>query len=80
MLTKEKKWRNLEALLVRWQQHGQLDGVYIYKTKIRGGTWFGVLYREYSTLGDARDALRTLPAELKRHKPFIRNIRDIDVA
>ena len=44
---------------------------------MRGAIWYGVLYNEYPSLQAAKAALQALPDELKRHRPFIRNIKDI---
>ena len=51
--------------------------VYVYQTTIDGARWYGVLYREYASYSEARDALSLLPRELARHRPFIRNVRDV---
>ena len=69
--------KSLEEFLEGWRRTGRLEKIYIYKTQIRGGQWFGVLYNDYATYAEARAALDKLPAEVKRFKPFIRNVRDI---
>ena len=68
---------SLEEFLQGWQRTGKLEKIYVYKTKVRGGEWFGVLYDDYATFAEAQAALQSLPAEVKRFKPFIRNVRDI---
>ena len=69
---------SLEAFLRGWRTSGRLERIYIYRTRIRGNVWFGVLYDDYKTYSEARAALEDLPEEVKRYKPFIRNVRDID--
>jgi type II secretory pathway predicted ATPase ExeA len=71
---------NLEAFLERRDRAGQLDQVFVYRTRINERLWFGVLYGEFPSFSEAREALDSLPRELTRHQPFIRNIRDISVA
>lgn len=68
---------SLEEFLRSWRAIGRLDRIYVYRTKIRGGVWFGVLYDDFKTFSAAREALDRLPPEIKRYKPFIRNVRDI---
>ena len=68
---------SLEAFLRGWRSSGRLERIYIYRTRIKGNDWFGVLYDDYETYSQARAALEQLPAEVKRYKPFIRNVRDI---
>ncbi len=77
LLTNAAKRRNLEAFLAKWERAGELQDVYVYPTVIRDKVWFGVLYNEFPTISAARDALKNLPADLKRHRPFIRNVRDV---
>ena len=78
MLTKESEWRSLEAFLANWAEQGQLERVYLYRTVRHGTSWYGVLFEGFQSLSGARTALSQLPPALKRHKPFVRNIRDIN--
>ena len=68
---------SLEEFLRRMQALGTYNDIHVYETKIGARTWFGVLYGEFASFDQARQALNALPEELKRHKPFIRNVRDI---
>jgi len=77
LATQASQHRPLEAFLQDWRRRGAIDKVYIYRTRIRGDEWFGVLYDDYATFGEAQAALERLPPELKRYKPFIRNVRDV---
>ena len=77
LATDAAQQRNLEHFLRRRSSAGQIREVYVYRTLIRGRPWYGVLYGEFESFSEARDALDGLPADLRRHEPFIRNIRDI---
>jgi septal ring-binding cell division protein DamX len=68
---------SLEDFLRARARAGEIERLYVYRTTISGEPRYGVLYREFRTFGEARDALERLPAELSRHRPFIRNVRDI---
>lgn len=68
---------NLESFLRRMQRLGVYEHIYVYETVIGGRDWFGVLYGDFSSFDTARETLEGLPEELRRHKPFIRNVRDI---
>lgn len=76
MMTDGDNWRNLEQFLLRWSPK-DLEAVYVYKALIRGRTWYGVPFSEYDSLKGAQVALASLPAELKRHKPYVRKISRI---
>ncbi len=67
----------LKSFLSARQRAGDIDDIYVFETTVRGKTWLGVLYKEYSTLKEAREALGRLTPELRRYQPFIRNIRDV---
>ena len=75
LATDARQRSNLEAFLRR--RSAELDALYVYETRINERVWFGVLYGEFDSVAAAREVLRTLPEELLRHAPFIRNIRDI---
>ncbi len=77
LATEARQAKRLEDLLRSWRERGTIDRVYIYQTKVGNGVWYGVLYDDYETFAKARAALEDLPAEVKRYKPFIRNVRDL---
>ena len=77
LLADVERQSSLEEFLQRMERLGTLDDVYVYETTIGARTWFGVLYGEYGSYGQAREGLEALPTDLRRHKPFIRNVRDI---
>ncbi|MDX1434703.1 MAG: SPOR domain-containing protein, partial [Gammaproteobacteria bacterium] len=77
LLTDFAQRADLERFLRERQLAGEIADYYVYETRIRSRTWYGVLYREYATFGAAKAALEGLPEVFRRHRPFIRNVRDI---
>jgi septal ring-binding cell division protein DamX len=77
LLTDFARRANLERFLHERQDAGEMDDYYVFETRIRSNVWYGVLYREYASFGDAKAALEALPEEFRFHQPFIRNVRDI---
>jgi type II secretory pathway predicted ATPase ExeA len=69
---------NLEVFLARRKRAGQIGSIFVYTTRIHSREWYGVLFGEFENYSQAREALRKLPPALLRHKPFIRNIKDIN--
>ena len=67
----------MEQFLQRMQRLGTLGEVYVYRTDIGSRSWYGVLLGEFGSHGDAQKVLDALPADLRQHKPFIRNVRDV---
>jgi septal ring-binding cell division protein DamX len=77
LLTDFARRANLETFLRARQDAGEVDDYYVFETRIRSNTWYGVLYKEYASFGAAKAALEELPEEFQYHQPFIRNVRDI---
>lgn len=77
MVANRSKRENLEIFFERWQAERNVAELYVYQTNMRGSVWYGVLLKEYPSLQAAKVALEQMPPALKRHKPFVRNIRDI---
>ncbi len=77
LLTSRSQRQHVEAFLERRSREGEIDQVYVYETVIDDRPYLGVLYREFSSYSAARRALETLPRDLKRLGPFIRNLRDV---
>ena len=44
-----------------------------------GTTWYSVVWGTFPNINAARAAIATLPEELKRRKPWVRRIGDIQV-
>ncbi len=78
LVTKQTQRAHLEEFLERWQRRNDLEQIYVYQTMIDGLPGFGVLYNEFPSMLLARRALAALPHGLQRHRPFIRNVRDIE--
>ncbi len=77
LLTAQSQQRHVEEFLQQRNRAGEIDKVYVYQTVIDGRPYLGVLYREFSGYSTARRALESLPPDLKRLGPFIRNLRDV---
>lgn len=61
------------------ERYGLRDVRYL-RSERQGGPWYRLLYRGFDSLADARRALKALPAEVGRHKPFVRNFPLVQVA
>jgi septal ring-binding cell division protein DamX len=44
---------------------------------VNGTKWFSVLYGDYATSAEAKQAISTLPAQFKQLKPFVKSIDSI---
>lgn len=44
---------------------------------VNGSKWYSILYGDYSTVTEAKQAISTLPAQFQRSKPFIKSIDSI---
>ncbi|MGR5238161.1 SPOR domain-containing protein [Vibrio alfacsensis] len=44
---------------------------------VNGTKWFSVLYGDYATSADAKQAISTLPAQFQQLKPFVKSIDTI---
>ncbi|MGC9493570.1 SPOR domain-containing protein [Vibrio genomosp. F10] len=44
---------------------------------VNGTKWYTVLYGDYATRGEAKEAIATLPMEFKNLKPFVKSIDSI---
>lgn len=69
--------KDLERFLLGQESAALLDKFYIYEGQRNGQAVYGVLYSEYSSLAEAKAALESLPAEVKRFKPYARSIRQL---
>jgi type II secretory pathway predicted ATPase ExeA len=52
----------------------------IYHSDLAGRSRYGVIYGEYASLAAAAAALRALPAEMKRHRPYVRQTKRLKPA
>lgn len=69
--------KDLERFLRVQDDAALLDKLFIYQAQRNGQTVYGVLYSEYSSLTAAKTALESLPADVKRYKPYPRSIRQL---
>ena len=54
-----------------------LDRLYIYRAELRGKPMYGVVYGDFPDYAGAQAALENLPAPLRRHSPFLRNLHQV---
>ncbi len=63
---------------IKYIENNQLhdDAAYVH-TRTRGKDWYLVVYHTYPSLGQARQAIQTLPPSLKKYGPWVRNISSL---
>ena len=70
-----------EALLRQQIKHGGLTSKVAYYKKSRDGiAWYSLLYGSYASRDAAVTASRSLPSSLRKNKPWIRKIGDIQAS
>ncbi len=57
-----------------------LDQLLVFQADRDGRRYYGVLFGDFGASREAQDALQALPAEIKRHRPYIRSVRQIRAA
>ncbi len=77
MLVSARRAAGLEENLRHGGLDAELENVYVYKTRIRGMNLISILLGEYAAYNEARRRLEGLTPALRRARPFIRNISDI---
>ena len=58
--------------------HSTLEKLHFVSTNLRGNSMLKVLYGEYASYTEAHEALQALPASLKQHQPYIRNLGSVN--
>jgi MSHA biogenesis protein MshM len=58
-------------------QKVELDHIYVYRTKVGGLPFLNVLYGSFKDRSNAMDALRNLPADLRKNKPQLRTVAGV---
>lgn len=48
-----------------------------YRSQREGEDWYALVYGAYPTVQDAKDAIDSLPEDLKKWSPWVRNIKSI---
>lgn len=67
-----------QALIQKYYSENNLAGKAGYYHSLRSGEdWYALVYGAYPTVQDAKAAIDTLPAELKKWSPWVRNIKSI---
>ncbi|WP_262864747.1 SPOR domain-containing protein [Morganella morganii] len=63
--------------LYRTARKHKLTNYLVYETERNGQRWFVLVAGEYATLTTANQALKALPAELRRKGPWVRALRQV---
>ena len=67
-----------KALIDKYYSENDLAGkAGYYRSKREGEDWYSLIYGAYPTVQDAKDAIESLPADLKKWSPWVRNIKSI---
>lgn len=66
--------------LVELVERFDLNDVRYFQGEYKGGPWYRLLYLGFDSLAEARQALKRLPPEMRRHKPWVRNFPPVRVA
>jgi len=67
-----------QQLIEKYYNENNLDGrAGYYRSKREGEEWYALVYGAYPSVQDAKDAIETLPDDLKKWSPWVRNIKSI---
>jgi septal ring-binding cell division protein DamX len=67
-----------QQLIEKYYQENELEGhAGYYRSKREGEEWYALVYGAYPSVSDAKDAIETLPQDLKKWSPWVRNIKSI---
>lgn len=67
-----------KALIEKYYQENQLSGnAGYYRSKREGEYWYALVYGAYPSVNAAKEAIDSLPEDLKKWSPWVRNIRSI---
>lgn len=67
-----------QALIQKYYDENDLAGkAGYYRSRRAGEDWYALVYGAYPTVQDAKAAIETLPADLKKWSPWVRNIKSI---
>lgn len=58
-------------------QKVEVDNIYVYRTQVDGLPFLNVLYGSFEDRANAMEALRNLPADLRKNKPQLRTIAGV---
>jgi TPR repeat protein len=66
------------ALIDKYYSENDLAGkAGYYRSRRSGEDWYALVYGAYPTVQDAKDAIESLPVDLKKWSPWVRNIKSI---
>ena len=67
-----------QQLIDKYYRENELQGhAGYYRSKREGEEWYALVYGAYPSVQDAKDAIETLPQDLKKWSPWVRNIKSI---
>jgi len=67
-----------QALIDKYYNENHLQGkAGYYRSKRSGEDWYALVYGAYPTVQDAKLAIDSLPQDLRKWSPWVRNIRSI---
>lgn len=67
-----------QALIEKYYTENNLQGkAGYYRSKRSGEDWYALVYGAYPTVQDAKSAIDSLPEDLKKWSPWVRNIKSI---
>lgn len=67
-----------QQLIAKYYQENELAGqAGYYRSKREGEEWYALVYGTYPSVQAAKDAIETLPQDLKKWSPWVRNIKSI---
>lgn len=63
--------------LKAFAQKNQLANYQVYETSRNGKVWYVLVYGSYPTVNDAKNAVNSLPADVKAKKPWVRTVQQV---
>ncbi len=70
-------WADEKRAIKYIRDHHLYDDAAYVHTRSKGRDWYLVVYRTYPSVGRARQAIKNLPAPLKKYGPWVRNISSL---
>ncbi len=62
----------------KWYEQNHMEGRGgYYRNRRQGSDWYTLIYGSYTTASEARNAIEALPAQLRKWKPWVRNMKDV---
>ncbi len=70
-------WADEKRAIKYIRDHRLYDDAAYVHTRSKGRDWYLVVYRTYPSVGRARQAIKNLPAPLKKYGPWVRNVSSL---